>query len=66
MKKFVFIVILTLTFIITPYIIQTASAQPPPDQEVDIPIDGGLGILIIAGLAFGAKRLHETKESVVQ
>ena len=28
----------------------------------DIPIDGGLGLLVAAGVAYGAKKVHEARK----
>jgi len=51
---------------------QSADAPVPPggpgtvpgfdDQTNDIPIDGGISILVGAGLAYGAARLRKKKE----
>jgi hypothetical protein len=30
-----------------------------PGGDPDVPIDGGLGFLIIAGIAYGAKKVRE-------
>lgn len=37
-------------------------AQGPPDPE-DVPIDGGLTLLIAAGAAYGIKRYRNNKEA---
>ncbi len=35
---------------------------PQPDPEVGAPIDGGVSLLAAAGIAYGAKKLHERKK----
>lgn len=42
--------------------VQTAIAQPPPPPPVAIPIDGGLGFLLVAGIGYAAKKLHSSKK----
>ncbi len=40
----------------------TAHAQPPdPGGDVNAPIDGGLSLLVAAGVGYGAKRLKDKK-----
>jgi hypothetical protein len=54
-----------------------AMAQPdtpcPPDQELDdcdpdypVPIDGGAGILVAAGVAYGLKKIYNKKNNSEQ
>jgi hypothetical protein len=54
MKKIVFIIIFSLL----PFFIEHALSQPPPPPPQEIPLDGGLSALIIAGLAYGARKLY--------
>lgn len=42
--------------------IESAIAQPPPPPPVEIPIDGGLGFLLAAGIIYGAKKLNDSKK----
>lgn len=39
-------------------------AQPgPPDDDVtDVPLDGGVSALVVAGIAYGAKKLKDIKD----
>ena len=38
-------------------------AQPGFDDEVnDVPIDGGLSLLVAAGVGYGAKKLREKRK----
>ncbi len=62
MKKVITILIISLLFILTPTVIKTVSAQPPPPPPKQIPIDGGLGALLVAGMIYGAKKIYENRE----
>ena len=55
-------IILIFILIVLPFFVQTVSAQPPP-EPVDIPIDGGLGFLLLAGMAYGAKKIIDNREN---
>lgn len=39
-----------------------AQADPPPDP-VDTPIDGGLSLLLAAGIAYGAKKGYNNMQN---
>lgn len=42
---------------------QLATAQPtPPGSPADVPIDGGLGLLLAAGAAFGGKKAWKARK----
>ena len=43
-----------ITFLLVP--ISDIFAQPPPPPPPNIPIDGGIGWLIVAGVAYGVKK----------
>jgi hypothetical protein len=63
LKRLMIITLLIVAFIMSPEFIQSAIAQPPPPPPpVAIPIDGGLGLLIAAGIAYGAKKLRNNEE----
>ena len=40
-----------------------AFAQGSPDGEVDAPIDGGVSLLVAAGVAYGAKQWHKSRKN---
>lgn len=63
MKKFIYILSFIIIFILAPAFVLTAIAQPPPPPPVDIPIDGGLGFLLAAGVGYAAKKLHSNKKN---
>jgi hypothetical protein len=37
-------------------------AQPDPGPSPDVPIDGGLSILLAAGVAYGTKKVHDSRK----
>ena len=39
--------------------VQNIIAQGPPPIPVDIPIDGGLSLLLIGGVVYAVKRLYK-------
>lgn len=47
-----------LMLVITPMI---AIAQPDPGDDPDLPIDGGVGLLIAAGVGYGVKMAKDRK-----
>ncbi|MEN8122365.1 MAG: hypothetical protein ABFS35_18615 [Bacteroidota bacterium] len=63
MKKLLYILSFIIIFVLAPIFVQTAIAQPPPPPPVPIPIDGGLGILLAAGVGYAAKKLHSNKKN---
>ena len=42
-----------------------ASAQIDPGEDPDAPIDGGVSLLVAAGVGYGIKKLRETKPESV-
>ncbi len=43
-------------------------AQPGFDDDVvdDVPIDGGLSLLVAAGIGYGAKKIHQKRNAKKQ
>lgn len=62
LKKILTILILMTAFMVAPEFIQSAIAQPPPPDIQPIPIDGGLGLLLAAGIFYGARKLKNNEE----
>ncbi|MFY7899687.1 MAG: PID-CTERM protein-sorting domain-containing protein [Chitinophagaceae bacterium] len=55
--------ILLLLIILLPMI---ASAQPGFDDDVnDVPIDGGLSLLVAAGVGYGVKKMRDKRKSQI-
>jgi len=43
--------------------LNSASAQPVFDDDVnDVPVDGGLSLLVAAGVGYGAKKIREKRK----
>jgi len=58
-----FIKLFTLVVIGLLFVAQYAHAQPPPPPTpTDVPIDGGLSLLIAAGAALGGKKAWEARK----
>ncbi len=66
MKKVITYIALLAILMVAPFFIESVIAQPPPPEPADIPIDGGLGILLAAGMAYGAKRLTKKKNESIE
>ena len=61
MKKILYKIVLSMIVIVA-FSMNIAMAVPDPGGApgVPAPIDGGLSVLLVAGLAYGAKKLYET------
>lgn len=44
-----------------PEFMNTLLAAPPPPPPT-VPIDGGLGFLLAAGVAYGARKLYQSNQ----
>ena len=64
MKKILLGLMLVFTLLVLPILVKDASAQPPPPPPQDIPIDGGLFLLIAAGATYGARKLYKQQEEL--
>ncbi|MBP9741319.1 MAG: hypothetical protein KBD28_11565 [Chitinophagaceae bacterium] len=54
--------IVTICFIAALVLPSLVHAQPVFDDDVnDVPIDGGLSLLIAAGVGYGAKKMRDNK-----
>ena len=60
-KRDIYITLLMLICMALPMI---TLAQAPPDPD-DVPIDGGLSLLVAAGAAYGAKKYRDHKNKGV-
>ena len=50
------------SFLILPNLLQAQSIGGDTPTDPDIPIDGGVGILVAAGIAYGAKKIREERK----
>ena len=60
MINFLRVIIVTLLIFFIPLI---SKAQSPPDPPPDVPIDGGVSLLIAAGVAYGGKKIAENRKA---
>jgi hypothetical protein len=37
---------------------------PPDDEDPDAPLDGGVSILVAAGIGYGVKKIHESRRKI--
>lgn len=44
-----------------PFSSPVQSAPPPPPDPVDTPIDGGLSLLLAAGVGYGIKKVRDQR-----
>jgi peptidoglycan/LPS O-acetylase OafA/YrhL len=63
MKNTLLTLVLVFSLLVLPMFINNASAQPPPPPPQDIPIDGGLFLLIAAGAAYGARKFYKQQKN---
>jgi hypothetical protein len=57
-KRYLFIALLFIICLALPLL---TLAQAGPDDPNDVPIDGGLSLLLAAGVAYGAKKYRDGK-----
>ena len=63
MKKQLLTLIFMMILLISPLFMELASAQPPPPPPQDIPLDGGLTLLIASGIAYGVRKLYKGQKA---
>lgn len=59
-KNSILILCLLIIILTIPTIV---NAQIDPGGDPDAPIDGGLGILLLAGIGYGVKKLRDNKKA---
>lgn len=62
MNKLITFLLFLLLFSLAPLFVEFAFAAPPPPTPIAIPIDGGLSVLLVAGVGYAAKKLYNNKE----
>ena len=62
MNKQFKILIFLVFFLFFPVFINSLMAQSPPPTGEEIPLDGGLGFLLAAGVAYAARKLYKHKD----
>jgi len=61
-KSLLLVIFITLVFIMLPFFMETIIAQPPPPKPKDIPLDGGLFSLLVAGLIYGGRKIYKEEK----
>lgn len=56
------VVITAGLFLATPLLAVTPPGGPGGDPDAEIPIDGGISLLIAAGVAYGAKKAYDKRK----
>ena len=62
MKFAIIFTILLFAVLVLPELVFSQVPPPPPTAPSQTPIDGGLGILAVAGCAYAAKKLYKHKQ----
>jgi hypothetical protein len=63
MKSKVFYLMLVLAIcLIAPSVLLAQGPPPPPPPPADVPIDGGVGLLIAAGVGYGVKKVRDHRK----
>lgn len=65
MRKFFITVMLAFTITMIPSALSAQDDPPPPpgDEDPDAPIDGGLSLLIAAGVGYGVSRVYKGRKT---
>lgn len=62
--KSIFKTIAVVAIMLSPYIVQAQPPDGPSDPDTpSAPLDGGLSLLIAAGVGYGAKKAHQLKRN---
>jgi len=64
MKKFVPYIVLLLILIVPTIVFAQGPPDPCTSPDVECPIDGGLSLLIAAGIGLGAKKAYDRKKAI--
>lgn len=57
--------LLFIALSVLPCIVQAQIADGQPDGDVDAPIDGGISLLIAAGIGYGVKKARDNRKKNV-
>ena len=66
LKSFLPALLVICALALSPYFV-SAQGNPGPDPDpVDVPFDGGLSLLVAAGIGIGAKKAYDRKKKLEQ
>lgn len=60
--KNIYTLLIILLITILPFATFAQAPEDPPTDPADTPIDGGLSLLVAAGVAYGAKKAYNKKQ----
>lgn len=64
MKKFLILALsITAIYLILPGLAHALPPDPGSDPDTGVPLDGGLSILVAAGVGYGAKKIRDARRS---
>jgi hypothetical protein len=61
-KSVIFISMLVLSLCILPQLAKAIGNPDDPGGDPDAPIDGGVGLLVAAGVVYGAKKINDERK----
>jgi len=61
-KQALLLSVLFILFAFMPSIINAQTTPGDPGGDVDAPIDGGLSLLVAAGIGYGVKKVRDNKK----
>ena len=64
--KTMYVLLIMAMTLIAPGILLAQAPPPPPDLPVDTPIDGGLSLLVAAGVGYGIKKVRDNRKKQQQ
>ena len=62
MKKGIFIYVIFFMALMLPCLLMAQGAPPDDPNDTFVPIDGGIALLLAAGVGYGAKKLIQHRE----
>ena len=61
--KSLYVVMILALGLILPGVV-FSQPPPPPDLPVDTPIDGGISLLVAAGVGYGIKKVRDSRKKL--
>lgn len=61
-KYILFQNIFLITVLLIPSLLHAQPGGVPGSPDADVPIDGGLSLLVAAGIGYGAKKIREKRK----
>ena len=62
MKKGIFIYVIFFMALLLPCLVMSQPAPPDDPNDTFVPIDGGIALLLAAGVGYGAKKLIQHRD----